>query len=57
MLAAAALIAFPGCAEMEEAASDASNSGGTKVGRVGDTVKNAGTSYKVTKVRTTKTLG
>jgi hypothetical protein len=57
MLAAAALIAFPGCAELEEAASDATNSGGTKMGHVGDTVKNAGTSYKVTKVRTAKTLG
>jgi hypothetical protein len=68
MLATAALVALSaaGCADLEEAASGDSagggiksdkRGGGHKVGNVGDTVRNAGTSYKVAKVRTTKTLG
>ncbi len=62
MLAATALFALPavGCAELEEPTSGESAKSGNKTsksGKVGETLRNAGTSYKVTKVRTTKTLG
>ena len=59
MLAATALIAFrlwaaPSWRSLPRSCQEWQHS---KIGNVGETLRNAGTSYKVTKVRTTKTLG